>query len=141
MAVLSRKPPAIPDAFHHPRLGPIGLDFEGTKHIVDERVKQYPDSSEATTAKVLREVATAAVLGNPQEDIADRPGRKASRIAIVYGEHEVIVEPNWNTKYPDHAKGQTLWLVTDYRMDPNRKQRRADEGQSMAVKFDLRETK
>lgn len=142
-AVLRRTPPAIPDAFHHPRLGPIGLDFEGARHIVDQRKKQYPgDNSEETTAKVLLDVARAAILGRPQEDLgpvtdksSSQPQRLPSRIAIVYHEHEVIVEPRWRTKYPNLAKGQTSWVVSGYRIDPQRKKDREAEKDSLGLRF------
>jgi hypothetical protein len=141
IAVLRRRPPAIPDAFHHPRLGPIGIDFDGAKHIVDQRRAQYPgDDSEATTARVLREVARAAILGHPQEDLA-KPGIPHSRVAIVHGDHEVIVEPAWRTRYPEHAKGQTVWIVSGYRMGAQRKADRAHEAQGLAVKIEVQEKK
>lgn len=148
--VLRRSPPAIPDAFHNPRLGPIGLDFVGAKHIVDQRIKQYGDIPEDATddliAQVLLDVARTAILGNPQEDLRElrskgkpEAGRWPSRITLVHGIHEVIVEPNWKTDYPEYASTQTTWIVSGYRMDESRIARRHAEQETMKVKFQYEE--
>lgn len=126
-------PKSMPDAFRHPRLGPIGLDQDHLFHILERRRQQLKEGLEGAqpASDVLIELAKTVVMGEPQED-PPTSGRTRSDIVLVHGEHMVILSPNRD------GDGRT-WVVSGYRMWESKKAALAAAKAHNQLKYEHRE--
>ena len=117
------KPPEDDDLGINIHLGRLAITYKQAKHIWDERMDAHKldPAGHPHPAKVLAEIAEAAVLGTPKMDptIPD-DAATPDRIWLGYGKHILAVTPFW--LIGDEKKGtkDRLWIVTGYQADPGR---------------------